>query len=345
VAEHSTNDSLSNNEEPMRADRAPQPPAARDQKLERGPESLAGLSVGIGWGLTILGLFAAILAWLEPLPSANGATLASQLGRGARAGWLVLAFAFAGWAFFSLLRLTARLLQQRLECDARRSRELETELNRAVRLLERIAEAIERRPEAAGPEPAAKVGRANAVTEIEAAFRAEQWTLAESLLDAFEIEFPADGKSSSLRAGLHAARRNSLEERRAELAAARAVNDPARVLELYRLVAPELEHVPRRELQSEIAQWFLALIYRRLRTGKIQVDVVELATQFADSFAATTEGASVLAALPTLRRSAGLCPRCAQPYTGLDQACPVCLRPSAKVSANPGPATDAIQPE
>ena len=39
-----------------------------------------------------------------------------------------------------------------------------------------------------------------------------------------------------------------------------------------------------------------------------------------------TQGASVRAALPTLRRSVGLCPRCAQPYTGVAEACPRCLR-------------------
>src|SRR5262249_28545809 len=102
----------------------------------------------------------------------------------------------------------------------------------------------------------------------------------------------------------------SLQDRVAELKAAREVNDPLRVLELYQSIAPALESEPRTALQSEIAEWFLTVIYRRLRTGKIQVEVVELAGQFTETFAATTQGASVRAALPTLRRSAGLCPRC-----------------------------------
>ena len=244
-----------------------------------------------------------------------------------------------------MLRLTARLLRQRLERDARRSHELQTELNRAIRLLERIAEAIERRGETGGFESAAGLVRIHAIGEIEAAVRGAQWALAESLLEEFEAAHPGDARSSSLRAGLDEARRSLLEERMAELAAAREVNDPARVLELYRMVAPELEREPRGELQSAVAQWFLTLIYRRLRTGKIQVEVVELATHFAESFAATTEGASVLAALPTLRRSAGLCPRCARPYTGVDQACPECLRPTSKAAAAPGPAISSFQPE
>jgi hypothetical protein len=131
----------------------------------------------------------------------------------------------------------------------------------------------------------------------------------------------------------------SLHDRMAELKAAREVNDPLRVLELYQSIAPALEPDSRTALQTEIAEWFLTVIYRRLRTGKIQVEVVELAGQFAETFAATTQGASVRAALPTMRRSAGLCPRCAQPYIGTAPACPDCLRavsaPSPPVVPSP----------
>ena len=85
---------------------------------------------------------------------------------------------------------------------------------------------------------------------------------------------------------------------------------------------PSLDGQRRAALEQELAKWFLTLIHRRLRTGKVQADVVQLATQVAETFAATVEGASVRASLPTLRRSVGLCPRCAQPYTGVADACP-----------------------
>ena len=58
--------------------------------------------------------------------------------------------------------------------------------------------------------------------------------------------------------------------------------------------------------------------------------MVQLAARFAESFAATVEGASVRASLPTLRRSVGLCPRCAQPYIGVADACPNCLKGAAQ---------------
>jgi hypothetical protein len=67
------------------------------------------------------------------------------------------------------------------------------------------------------------------------------------------------------------------------------------------------------------------LIHIRLRSGKIQPDVAILAGRVAEIFSHTVEGASLRASLPTLRRSAGQCPRCAQPYTGIADACPACL--------------------
>jgi predicted amidophosphoribosyltransferase len=48
----------------------------------------------------------------------------------------------------------------------------------------------------------------------------------------------------------------------------------------------------------------------------------------------TPEGASLRASLPTLRRAAGLCARCARPYKGIADACPACL------TGAPTPTTD-----
>jgi hypothetical protein len=117
----------------------------------------------------------------------------------------------------------------------------------------------------------------------------------------------------------------------AELEAAQEVSDPERVLEIYHELAPALAETRRKAIENEVAKWFMNLIHRRLRSGKVAPDVVVLAARFAVTFAATMEGASVRASLPTLRRSVGLCPRCAQPYTGIGEACPQCL----KVASNP----------
>ena len=154
-----------------------------------------------------------------------------------------------------------------------------------------------------------------------------------------------DERGRSSRADHDQTRADALENRIAQLKAAREVNDPARVLELYEGIAGSLEPEVKRTLESEVAQWFLTSIYRRLRTGKIQIEVVELATRFATSFATTTEGASVQAALPTLRRSAGLCPQCAQPYTGFAKACPECLGLGSELAGAPAPDPEPISPD
>lgn len=119
----------------------------------------------------------------------------------------MLAFAFAAWAAHSLLRLWASLLQQRLEHDVQQFQELEALLNRAVRLLERIAEGIDRRGETSGFEPPAVLERAHAVLEIETALRKQEWAQAESLLDEFETAYPGDHKLTALRDSLRSARR------------------------------------------------------------------------------------------------------------------------------------------
>jgi hypothetical protein len=114
------------------------------------------------------------------------------------------------------------------------------------------------------------------------------------------------------------------------------------VLELYRALGSSLAFERRGELERDLAKWFLELIHRRLRGGRIQLDVVQLASQAAETFAATVEGASLRASLPVLRRSVGLCPRCAQPYLGPNSACPQCQpgTASAPAPAPPAPLAD-----
>ena len=72
----------------------------------------------------------------------------------------------------------------------------------------------------------------------------------------------------------------------------------------------------------------MGLVQRRLRTGTVRPDLVALAARVAESFGGSVEGASLRASLPTLRRSAGLCPKCAEPYAGVGDACPKCLAAS-----------------
>ena len=131
---------------------------------------------------------------------------------------------------------------------------------------------------------------------------------------------------------------------RDRIEAARAANDAEGAMaardELARLVRGE----PLKELDRSLAKWLMGLIQRRLRGGTIRPDVVELATKVAGRFGGTTEGASLGASLPTLRRSAGLCARCAEPYAGVADACPKCLA-AASQAAGPTPEDPAAEPD
>jgi hypothetical protein len=257
---------------------------------------------------------------------------------GARADWPyalvaaaspVVAFGLAGLATAVLCRLVATLIVEQIDRADRTSDEATT------RALERIARALESlaQPPASGTDPHSD--RARSLAEIDRALRSAKWADASALIDAFEARFPDDASLPGLSARLEADRRRSAQDGMAQLEAARQVNDPARVLELYRALGPALEFDQRATLERDLARWFLSLIHRRLRTGKIQPEVVVLATQVAEMFATTVEGASMRAALPTLRRSVGLCPRCAQPYTGVADACPQCLSGGPKASTSP----------
>ncbi len=149
------------------------------------------------------------------------------------------------------------------------------------------------------------------LAEIDDAARSGRLAEAEERLDRFDALFPGDPAVAAFEERLEAARRDAAEGHLAQIDAARRVKDPDRVLELFRAAGPSLEADRRSELERDLAKWFLELLHRRLRVVPIQADVVQLAAQVAETFGTTLEGASLRASLPTLRRSVGLCPRCA----------------------------------
>jgi hypothetical protein len=167
--------------------------------------------------------------------------------------------------------------------------------------------------------------QAGEVEEIERALRGDDWKEASRLLDALKASHPSHPQLDRLDREIEAGRARAIEARLEHIRASREANDAARVLELFEEVAPILESATRRSLETDLAGWFMALIQRRLRTGTIQSEVVVLSGRVADLFGGTPEGASLRAGLPTLRRTVGLCPRCAGPYLGVADACPDCL--------------------
>ena len=294
--------------------------------------SLVGFGSWAGWGLVVVGLLSGALRWPKRL------TKGCQLRRrGRRAGLRfaieVMVFVLAGWGVRALTRITAAWV---LEVSS--ALPLFRTVFGFVMLGDWLCWNVSPRSWKRGTwplrVPPAAFERARAMAEIVRAMRAAEWAEAETRLGEFEVEFPGDPELAQLKDELAKAREGMVRESLARLVAAREVNDPGRVLDLYQELVPSLEDPHRASLDKDLAAWFLSLIHRRLRTGKVQADVVQLAARFADNFAATVEGASVLASLPTLRRSVGLCPRCAEPYTGVADACPSCKK-SAQASLAP----------
>ncbi|WP_165064071.1 hypothetical protein [Paludisphaera rhizosphaerae] len=173
--------------------------------------------------------------------------------------------------------------------------------------------------------------------EVRRLLAAEDWEAADQLVLELQAE---DGDSPQLARMVDettTARNKAAERWRGLLQAAREVNDPARVLELYETRPTIFDEQTRRELDLDLAKWFLTYVHHRLRSGGLQIDLVGLVDRASDALGHTKDGASLRAALPTLRRGAGLCARCAKPYTGFSEACPECLgRPEPAPPVIPG---------
>ncbi|MGP0067487.1 MAG: hypothetical protein ACLQGP_28320 [Isosphaeraceae bacterium] len=300
----------------------------RDEALELA-RSLSAFAGWLGWGLLGLGL----LLGLGPMVGASASQEVRIKAAVDGICW-ILALGLAGRITALACRLIAAVITARIERHASDAEQWIAQATRGVDLLERLVQVRGSTASETAPDHNAQARRALLLAEIDRAIGLEHWAETESLIDAFAHGFPEDSGLIGLRERLKAARQRAVQEQLAQLDAAQKVNDPARVIELYQGLVPSIESERRDELSRDLAKWFLELIHRRLRTGKIQAEVVLLATQVAETFGTTMEGASMRAALPTLRRSVGLCPRCAQPYLGTADACSQCLAGTSGVAAS-----------
>lgn len=171
------------------------------------------------------------------------------------------------------------------------------------------------------------------LTAIRRSIELGEWEAADDRLRSLLADRPDDRRVVALADDLRQAKLAVGERWTEQLRAAREVNDPNRVLELYGQTPPVQDDESRKALDQDLAKWFLSLVHRRLRGGGIQLEIVTLVERVSESFGHTVEGASLRASLPTLRRSVGLCPRCGRPYAGAADACPVCL--AGNVAAPP----------
>jgi hypothetical protein len=307
---------------PLRVTRETSAPGREQVRV--ASSALSAFGDSLGWGLLALGVLMGVGCVIEPMLSGSGASQAVRIIGIVNGATLALAFGLAGRGAAVSCRLIATIITERIERDVDTNERWIAQAVRGADLLERLVQAWGTIRTHSAPGHDADARRTLSAIEIERALRSGRWAETESLIDEFERAFPGDSRLGERRERFDAARRQAIEDQMAQLDAARSVNDPARVIELYHGIVPSLNPDRREELARDLAKWFLELIHRRLRSGKIQAEVVLLATQVAETFGATVEGASMRAALPTLRRSVGLCPRCAQPYRGIADACPQC---------------------
>ena len=189
----------------------------------------------------------------------------------------------------------------------------------------RIAPALERIADALAQRPIADDPRREALGEIRRALRHGRWAEADELARDFEAEHPDAPETAGFDEAIRAGKAGSAATLRAQMDAAHQAGDAERILALRGELAALLEPGPLAELDRETLACLMALIQKRLRVIPIPTDLPALVARVSDSYATTPEGASLRRALPTLRRSAGLCPRCEKPYRGTADACAECL--------------------
>jgi hypothetical protein len=213
--------------------------------------------------------------------------------------------------------------------------------SRALPVLERIAVALERAP-TIGP-AVAHPGRD--LAEVRQAIDAGQWALAESIVRGLSADHPTDPRIIALAEELDRSRQFAVNDLRQRIEAARLANDPEGAISSRDELGQILHGEAILEVDRSLVKWLMVLIQRRLRTGTVRPDVVALAGRIAESFGGTTEGASLRASLPTLRRAAGLCPKCSEPYAGVGDACPKCLAASSAATPTSSPFVDEGEPD
>jgi hypothetical protein len=284
--------------------------------------ALAGMAPWVQLTLTALGLLSA----LSGLRLDRDTILAAlvRLGGFVLAGWLTRSLLVAAAAAIDLCAATARSTERLAGAAAE------------------LAAALERQPPwalARGELPEAPTEDLKTLSqnEIRQAIRNSQWAEVETRITTFGRVHGDLESAEGLARELAAAKEAATVFLQARIDAARSANDADQAIEARVALVPLLRPEDLLRLDQGLARWLMNLVQKRLRGGVMTADVALLAGRVVETFPATSEGASLRAALPTLRRSVGLCARCGQPYTGIADACPACLahRPEPSASAAP----------
>jgi hypothetical protein len=299
----------------------PGPDLPRYDKLRASRRALARVAPWVRFGLFSIG-FTMFLDEARALVSDMQFTWGERRIMGIVGLSYLGGFGLAGWVAGRLISTGADMIDVFVDQAEAANRTANLIEQHALPALGRIALALEKlsTEEKPGPEDD------ETTRTFEAARRAiagARWAQADKLVSAFIRDHPGPD-AARLLAELEDSRNRAVEGLQARLEAAKAKGDALMVVELRDALTEHLRGDRLADFDRQLVRWLVGEIKKKIRSGTIRADVATLASRVADSFADTPEGAALQGSIPNLRRSAGLCPRCALPYRGTDDACPRC---------------------
>ena len=299
----------------------PAPDIPRYDSLRASRRALARVAPWVRFGLFSVGV-SMFLGEAGSLVSDLQLTWAERRIAGLLALTYLGSFGIAGWVAGRLLSTGAELIDVMVDQSESAARTANLIEQHALPALGRIALALEKLSAEGKPNPAED----EMARSIEAARRvitSGRWAQADRLVGAFVRDHPGPD-AARLLAELTDARNTAVEVHKARLDAARHAGDALLAIEIRDALTEHIRGNALADLDRELVRWLVDEIKKRVRAGTVKPDVATLASRVVDSFADTPEGAALKASIPNLRRSAGLCPRCARPYRGSSDACPRC---------------------
>jgi hypothetical protein len=305
------------------------PDPSRNHALQDARRALNRAAPVVRYGLLLVGS-AVVLDQIRPMVSDGQFTWGERRVAALVAAVTMVGFALAGWAAGWILKGAAELIgsvADGAEAAIRATYLMEAHL---VPTLTRAAVALERLA-ASSPSDAAT----QAAEAVRRAIEEGRWTGAKKLLQDFARDHPQSPEAATLASELADARQAEADKLFVRLDAATLGEDPAEALDCRDKLTRHLSGEALRDLDLRVARWLAGWVRGRVRRGDIDADVADLAARGAERFSDTAEGRTLLAAVPDLRRRAGLCPGCARPYRGRADACPACLSASPAGGVQP----------
>jgi hypothetical protein len=319
----------------------PAPDIPRYDKLRASKKTLARIAPLVRYGLFSIG-FTMFLDEVKSLVSDAQFTWGERQIMGIVGFSYLCGFGLAGWIAGRLISTGAEMIDVFVDQSEAANRTANLIEQHALPALGRIALALEKMASEAQDKPREPVDdeTVRRVDVARQAIAASRWAQAEKLVGSFVRDHPGP-EAAKLLAALEDARNRAIEGLTNRLEAAKAKGDALLVVELRDALTEHLRGDRLADFDRQVVRWLVGEIKQKVRTGTIKPELATLATRVADSFADTPEGASLKTSIPNLRRSAGLCPRCARPFRGSADACPRCLgRDDPGVSPTYAPLTD-----